>query len=76
MTIELDKNSFLLPEVYADYSDIFNFSKTVKLQIQIYTTYIINLEDGAKAFYGLIYYFFKLELRILRDYLAENEQKK
>jgi hypothetical protein len=34
------------------------------------------LEDGAKAPYGPIYYLFKLELRILRDYLAKNEQRK
>jgi hypothetical protein len=37
--------------------------------------YVINLEDRAKASYGLIYYLSKLELRILRDYLAKNEQR-
>jgi hypothetical protein len=32
MAIELDKGFFTLPEVYADYANIFNFSKTAKLQ--------------------------------------------
>jgi hypothetical protein len=31
MTIELNKGSFLLPEVYADYNDVFNLSKAAKL---------------------------------------------
>jgi hypothetical protein len=31
MAIELDKGFFSLPEAYADYSDIFNPGKTVKL---------------------------------------------
>jgi hypothetical protein len=75
--IKLDKSSATLPEAYADYADIFNLNKAVKLQTQTHITHIINLEDRAKASYGLIYYFFlKLELRILRDYLAENEQRK
>jgi hypothetical protein len=52
---------------------MFNPSKAAKLQTQIYITYIINLKNGAKASYGPIYYFSKLKLRILRDYLAENE---
>jgi hypothetical protein len=71
--IELDKDFSILPEAYADYIDIFNFGKAAKLQIQTHITHVIDLEDGAKAFYGLIYYFFELELRILRDYLAKNE---
>jgi hypothetical protein len=73
ITIELDKDSSSLPKTYTDYSNIFNPSKTAKLQIQIYTTHAINLEKGAKASYGPIYHLSKLELRILRDYLAENE---
>jgi hypothetical protein len=32
MAIELDKDSFTLPETYADYADIFNFNKMAKLQ--------------------------------------------
>jgi hypothetical protein len=32
MAIELDKDSFLLPEAYADYTDMFNLSKAAKLQ--------------------------------------------
>jgi hypothetical protein len=31
MTIKLDKNSFTLPEAYADYADMFNLNKTAKL---------------------------------------------
>jgi hypothetical protein len=62
-----------LPEVYADYANVFNLNKTIKLQTQTHTTYAINLENKAKASYGPIYYFFKLELRTLRDYLTENE---
>jgi hypothetical protein len=62
-----------LPEAYANYNNMFNPSKAAKLQTQIYITYIINLKNGAKASYGPIYYFSKLKLRILRDYLAENE---
>jgi hypothetical protein len=73
ITIKLDKDSSILPKAYADYADMFNFSKTVKLQTQTHITHIINLENRAKASYGPIYYFSKLELRILRDYLTENE---
>jgi hypothetical protein len=62
-----------LPEAYADYNNVFNFSKAAKLQTQTYITHVINLEDRAKAPYGPIYYFSELELRILRDYLAKNE---
>jgi hypothetical protein len=76
ITIKLDKDSSLLPEAYADYTDVFNLDKAVKLQTQTHITYIINLEDRAKASYGPIYHFSELELRILRDYLAENEQRK
>jgi hypothetical protein len=31
MVIKLDKDSFTLPEAYADYANIFNFNKAVKL---------------------------------------------
>jgi hypothetical protein len=71
--IELDKDSSLLPEAYADYSNMFNSNKAAKLQTQTYITHVINLEDRAKAPYRPIYYFSELELRILRDYLAKNE---
>jgi hypothetical protein len=73
IAIKLNKGFFILPKTYADYADMFNPSKTVKLQTQIHITHIINLENGAKAPYGSIYYFSELELRTLRDYLAENE---
>jgi hypothetical protein len=73
IAIKLDKDSSTLPEVYADYTNIFNPGKTAKLQTQTHITHVINLENRAKAFYGPIYYFSKLKLRILRDYLAENE---
>jgi hypothetical protein len=49
--IKLDKDSFSLPEAYADYSNIFNSGKAVKLQTQTHTTYTINLENKAKAPY-------------------------
>jgi hypothetical protein len=62
-----------LPEVYADYANVFNLNKAAKLQIQTHITHAINLEDRTKTFYGPIYYLSKLELRILRDYLAKNE---
>jgi hypothetical protein len=65
-----------LPEAYANYADIFNPGKAAKLQTQTHTTHAINLKDKAKAPYGPIYYLSKLELRILRDYLTENEQRK
>jgi hypothetical protein len=73
MIIELDKGSFTLPEAYADYANVFNPSKAVKLQTQTHITHAINLENRAKAPYGPIYHFSKLELRTLRDYLAKNE---
>jgi hypothetical protein len=73
MAIELDKGSSTLPEAYADYANIFNPNKTAKLQTQTHTTHAINLENKAKAPYGPIYHLSKLKLRILRDYLAENE---
>jgi hypothetical protein len=75
MTIELDKDSFTLPEAYADYANMFNLNKAAKLQTQTHITHVINLENGAKTSYEPIYHLSKLELRILRDYLAENEQK-
>jgi hypothetical protein len=31
MIIELDKDFFTLPEIYADYADVFNPDKAVKL---------------------------------------------
>jgi uncharacterized protein YacL len=71
--IKLDKDSFTLPEAYADYTNMFNLNKIAKLQTQTHITHAINLEDKAKALYGPIYHFSKLKLRILRDYLAENE---
>jgi hypothetical protein len=73
ITIKLDKGFFILPEAYTDYVNMFNPDKAAKLQTQIHITHAINLEDGAKAPYGPIYYLSKLELRTLRDYLAENE---
>jgi hypothetical protein len=73
IAIKLDKGFSILPEIYTDYANMFNPGKAAKLQTQTYITYVINLENKAKAPYGPIYYFFKLELRILRDYLAENE---
>ncbi len=33
------------------------------------------MESGAKAFYGSIYYFSATKLRVLREYLTENEVK-
>jgi hypothetical protein len=76
MVIELNKDFFTLPEAYADYVNMFNPGKAAKLQTQTHITYAINLEDEAKAPYRPIYHFFELELRILRDYLAENEQRR
>ncbi len=38
-------------------------------------TYGIDMESGVKILYGPIYYFFTTELRVLREYLAENEIK-
>jgi hypothetical protein len=32
IAIELNKDSFSLPEAYADYANVFNLSKAVKLQ--------------------------------------------
>jgi hypothetical protein len=71
--IELDEDSSSLPEAYADYNNVFNLNKAIKLQTQTHITHAIDLKNRAKAFYGPIYYFSKLELRILRDYLAENK---
>jgi hypothetical protein len=71
--IELDKNSFTLPEAYANYANVFNSDKAVKLQTQTYITHAINLENRAKTPYEPIYYLSKLKLRTLRDYLAKNE---
>jgi hypothetical protein len=31
IAIKLDKGFFILPEVYADYADVFNLGKAVKL---------------------------------------------
>jgi hypothetical protein len=73
IVIKLDKGSSTLPEAYTNYTNIFNLSKTAKLQTQTYITHAINLENGAKAPYGPIYHFSKLKLRILRDYLTKNE---
>jgi hypothetical protein len=46
MVIELDKDSFTLPEAYADYTDMFNLNKTAKLQTQTHITHAINLEKS------------------------------
>jgi hypothetical protein len=38
-------------------------------------THTIDLTENIIAFYKLIYYFSEKELRVLREYLEENQQK-
>ena len=75
MTIELNKGSSSLPAAYEDYRDVFDADEAAKLPTQTHTTHAIDLEEGAKVPYGPIYHLSELELRTLRDYLAENERR-
>jgi hypothetical protein len=60
---------------YKDYKNIFSFIKYIEITENPQTAYTINLEEDIIAFYKLIYYFSEKELRVLREYLKENQQK-
>jgi hypothetical protein len=62
----------LFPE-YKDYGDIFSSAKYIKIAENSQIAYTINLEESVITFYRLIYYFSEKKLRILREYLKENQ---
>jgi hypothetical protein len=65
----------LLPPEYKDYENIFSPAEYMKIAENPQIAYAINLEENIIAFYKLIYYFFEKELRVLREYLKESQQK-
>jgi hypothetical protein len=66
---------FSLPPEYENYKDIFSSAEYMKIAENPQTAYAIDLEEDATALYKLIYYFSEKELRILREYLEESQQK-
>jgi hypothetical protein len=64
-----------LPPEYKDYRNIFSPTEYMEITENPQTAHTINLEEDIIAFYKLIYYFFEKELRVLREYLKESQQK-
>ncbi len=62
-----------MPLEYKDFEDIFFKKKCETVLESTRVTYIIDLEEGTKSLFKLIYSLSERELRILRDYLAEKE---
>jgi hypothetical protein len=58
---------------YREYEDVFSKERCEIVQDIAGVTHAIDLEEGARPFYKLIYALSKRELRILRDYLAKKE---
>ncbi len=58
---------------YEDFEDVFFKKEYETVSESTRVTYIIDLEEGTKSLFGLIYSFLERELRILRDYLTEKE---
>jgi hypothetical protein len=63
----------LFPPKYKDYGDIFIPAEYIKIAENSQIAYAINLIEDIIAFYKLIYYFFEKKLRVLREYLEENQ---
>ncbi len=62
-----------MPSEYENFEDIF-FKKEYKTVLgNTRITYIINLKEGIKSLFKLIYSLSERELRILRDYFTEKE---
>jgi hypothetical protein len=66
---------FSLPSEYEDYRNIFSSAEYIEIVKNSQTTYTINLTEDTIAFYKSIYHFFEKELRVLREYLKESQQK-
>lgn len=75
MTTRLDDTIPLIPTEYKDYVDVFDEDAAARLPTQTHTTHAIELVEGSKVPYGPIYHLSELELRTLREYLADSENK-
>jgi hypothetical protein len=64
--------SLLLPE-YEDYGDIFFPAEYIEIAENPQIAHAINLEEDTTTLYKLIYYLSEKKLRILREYLEENQ---
>ena len=73
ITIHSIKIKLILSLEYEDFEDIFFKKKYETVPGSTRVTYIINLKEGTKSLFRLIYSLSERELRILRDYLTEKE---
>jgi hypothetical protein len=71
--IYLTRTEPTLPSKYKAYEDIFLKKKCKTVSKGTGITHAINLEEGTKPSYNLIYALLERELRILRNYLEEKE---
>ncbi len=61
---------------YQKYADVFSTEKSNKIPNKIRITHGIDLEPDTKTLYDPIYHVSTTELRVLREYLTENEIKR
>jgi hypothetical protein len=64
---------FSLPPEYKNYGNIFSFAEYIEIAENPQTAHTIDLEEDIITFYKLIYYLSEKELRVLREYLKENQ---
>ena len=73
ITIYSIKTELILPSEYENFEDIFSKKKYETVSENTRVTHLINLEEGTKSLFRLIYSLSERELRILRDYFTEKE---
>ncbi len=73
ITIYFIKIELILSLEYEDFEDIFSKKECETVLESTRVTYIINLKEGIKSLFRLIYSLSERELRILRYYFAEKE---
>ena len=61
----------ILPEKYSDFFDIFDKMKTDELPEHLCYNLAIELIDDRQPLFRLIYNFFKIELKVIREYINE-----
>src|SRR6266536_2700141 len=67
------KIELILSLEYEDFEDIFSKKECETVLESTRVTYIINLKEGIKSLFRLIYSLSERDLRILRYYFAEKE---
>jgi hypothetical protein len=59
----------ILPPKYTDYASVFSKENATKYLANTTIRHLIEIKEGVKAPYGLIYPLSTNELRVLREYL-------